>query len=171
MEEIELTYLASALPPGLGDAPHKEMLDIYLPSSSVHADLRIRKIGEKCEMTKKRPIKDGDASHQMENTIPLTAEEYEELSQVKGKRTKKTRYYYEENGVRYEVDVFRDNLAGLVLVDVEFESLEKKKEFRAPAWCLAEVTQEEFLAGGMLSGKQYAQIEPQLNRFGYKKIA
>lgn len=170
MEEIELTYLAKTLPPDLESAPHKEMLDIYIPASAEHPDLRIRKVGEKCEMTKKRPIKDGDASHQMENTIPLTKEEHEELSQIKGKRTRKTRYYYEEDGVRYEIDVFRDDLAGLVLVDIEFESLEKKAAFRPPAWCLAEVTQEKFLAGGMVCGKQYADLESQLNRFNYKKI-
>jgi len=170
MEEIELTYLARALPPGILSAPRKEMLDIYIPASAEHPDLRIRRVGEKCEITKKRPIKDGDASHQMENTIPLTKEEYEEMSQLKGKRTRKTRYYYEEGGARYEVDVFRDDLAGLVLVDIEFDSLEKKKSFHPPAWCLAEVTQEKFLAGGMVCGKRYADIEPQLAKFNYKKI-
>ena len=170
MEELELTYLAKKLPDGLKNVRSKDMLDIYIPSSAKHPTLRIRKIGERREVTKKQPIKEGDASHQLETTIPLTKEEYAELSELKGKRVEKTRYYYEEQGVTYEIDVFKGSLKGLVLVDVEFDSLEKKAAFVAPLWCLVEVTQEEFIAGGMICGKNYADIENKLQKFGYKKL-
>ena len=39
-----------------------------------------------------------------------------------------------------------------------------------PNFCLAEVTQEEFTAGGMLCGKSYEEIEPRLRGFGYSKL-
>ena len=39
-----------------------------------------------------------------------------------------------------------------------------------PNFCLAEVTHEEFLAGGMLCGKSYADIRESLKRLGYTKI-
>lgn len=39
-----------------------------------------------------------------------------------------------------------------------------------PDFCLVDVTQETFLAGGMLCGKRYADIEAGLDRFGYRKI-
>ena len=170
MEELELTYLAKKLPEGIKNSPAKEMLDIYLPSFGAHPDLRIRKIGDRREITKKQPVKDGDSSHQLETTIPLTKEEYAELNNLKGKRVEKTRYYYEERGINYEIDVFQSGLKGLVLVDVEFDSLEKKAAFVPPAWCLVEVTQEEFIAGGMLSGKSYSDIEEKLQKFGYIKL-
>lgn len=170
MEELELTYLAKELPKGLKNARSKEMLDIYIPSSAKHPDLRIRKIGERREITKKQPLKEGDASHQLETTIPLTKEEYAELSELKGKRVEKTRYCYKEGGVSYEIDVFHGGLEGLVLVDIEFDSLEKQKAFTAPAWCLADVTQEKLFAGGMLAGKKYSDIETKLLKFGYKKL-
>ena len=171
MEEIELTYLAKELPAGVKDSPYKEILDTYIPNTTGHATLRIRKAGEKYEMTKKEPIHKADSSHQLESTISLTAEEFGELNQLEGMRIRKKRYYYQENGTNYEVDIFQDKLSGLVIVDVEFDSLEKKAAFRPPAWCLAEVTQEKFLAGGMLCGKiEYADIEPQLRKFGYEKI-
>ncbi len=171
MEEIELTYLAKELPPDIKNSPHKEILDIYMPNASGHSTLRIRKAGEKYEITKKEPIRGNDSSHQLESTISLTAEEFRELSRLEGLRVKKKRYYYQENGTNYEVDIFQDGLSGLVLVDVEFDSLEKKGNFMPPEWCLAEVTQEKFIAGGMLCGKiKYADIEPQLRKFGYKKI-
>jgi CYTH domain-containing protein len=170
MEEIELTYLAKELPAGLEDSPRKDLLDIYIPSSANHPVLRIRKLGQKCEITKKQPIDESDSSRQLETTIPLTEEEFGELSQLKGKRVHKTRYYYRENDVDYEIDVFRDDLAGLVLVDVEFASLEEKCSFVPPPWCLKEITQETFIAGGMICGKRYVDIEKDLDRFSYKKM-
>jgi len=170
MEELELTYLAKELPAGLKKSRHKEMLDIYIPSSAKHPDLRIRKRGDICEITKKQPIKEGGASRQLETTIPLTKDEYKEFSQLVGKRVAKTRFYYQENDTNYEIDVFREKLSGLVLVDVEFDSMENKSSFVAPEWCLTEVTQEKFTAGGMLSGKSYSDIESKLKKFGYKKI-
>jgi len=170
MEEIELTYLLKGLPPGIENASKREMLDIYIPAAAEHPTLRIRRSGDKCEITKKEPIHGNDSSHQLETTIPLSKEEFEEFNQLSGKRVRKTRYDYYENGIHYEIDVFRDDLAGLVLVDVEFSSLEEKKIFIPPEWCLVEVTQEKFLAGGMVCGKHYADIKTQLDRFGYKRI-
>lgn len=170
MEELELTYLAKQLPKGFENARSKEMLDVYIPSSAKHPDLRIRKIDERREITKKQPVKGGDSSCQLETTIPLTSDEYTELSRLKGKRVEKTRYYYEERGANYEIDVFKGGLEGLVLVDVEFDSLEKQKTFIAPEWCLADVTQEKLFAGGMLAGKNYTDIESELIKFGYKKL-
>lgn len=170
MEELELTYLAKNLPVGFEKSPSKEMLDIYLPTGSEHPTLRVRRQGDRLEITKKEPINPDDRSHQLETTIPLTKEEYAELSQLPGKRLEKTRYYFEENGTTFEIDVFRGDLVGLVVVDVEFDSLEKKGKFVKPDWCLAEVTQENFIAGGMLCGKKYADIERDLLKFGYQKI-
>lgn len=170
MEEFERTYLLKELPSGFEGTRSEEMLDIYIPSSAKHPVLRIRKAGEKYEITKKEPLKSGDASHQIEITIPLTKAEYAELGRLSGKRVQKTRFTYQENKVRYEIDVFRGDLEGLVLVDVEFSSLEEEDAFVSPAWCLAEVTQEKFLAGGMVCGKKYSDIEIELQRFNYKRL-
>lgn len=170
MEELERTYLLKELPSGFEGTRSEEMLDIYIPSSVEHPVLRIRKIGEKYEITKKEPLKEGDASCQHETTISLTKDEYDELCGLPGKRVQKTRFYYQENGIEYEIDVFRGNLEGLVLVDVEFPSLKEKGAFAVPAWCLAEVTQEKFLAGGMVCGKKYSDIEKELQRFNYKRL-
>lgn len=170
MEELELTFLPKNFPTDLKDLPFKKMVDIYLPVKSVHPSLRVRLSGEKCEITKKQPIVEGDASHQLETTIPLTMDEYEDLEKIEGKRVVKNRYIYKTNGLNYEIDVFLKDLEGLVLVDVEFSSLEEKKSFVAPEWLLKEVTQETFLAGGMLCGKKYEDIKDRLDSFGYKPL-
>ena len=167
MEELEKTYLLKFVPLGLENATTNEVLDIYLPSTAAHAVLRIRKSGAKYEMTKKVPVVEGDASRQLETTIPLTEEEYTELATLPGKRIRKIRYYFEQNGNNFEVDVFKDTLEGLVLVDIEFTTIAEKGAFGMPDFCLVDITQEKFIAGGMLCGKSYSDITENLDRFKY----
>ena len=169
MIELEKTYLAKHIPTGLVDCEKKEIIDIYLPKSSKHAKLRIRKNGDKYEITKKELVNEGDASHQKEHTIKLSKEEFDELSKLDGKKIHKIRYYYPYNGRLAEIDVFKGDLKGLVVVDFEFDSVENKDAFQIPEFCLVDITQEDFIAGGMLCGKRYGEIEFELDRFGCKK--
>jgi adenylate cyclase len=171
MIELERTYLAKELPAGLKDCPSKEMIDIYVPASAPHPDLRIRKSGSSHVITRKRPVVEGDSSRMLEETIELSADEFSELNVVPGKRVEKKRYFYEQDGHTFEIDVFTGALSGLVLVDIEFDTVEEKDSFGMPSFCLVEVTQEKFIAGGMLCGKSYADIEDRLTKFGYKKLA
>lgn len=168
--EIELTFLPNFLPKEIFKSSSKEILDIYFPTNSKHPVLRLRKSGEKFEMTKKEPVKDSDASVQTENTIPLTKEEYLEFANLKGKRVEKIRYYYKENGQDFEVDIFGGELKGLVLIDVEFSSVEGKDKFKKLDWFGSDVTNENFIAGGMLCGKKYEDIKNELIKFDYKII-
>lgn len=171
MDEFELTYLAKEIPPAVFSSPSKEITDIYIPASAEHPVVRIRKSGKKHEITKKEPAKANDSSHLIETTIPLTAEEYADLSKLPGKRVSKTRYYYAQSGVTYEFDIFQEALAGLAIVEVEFKTAAQKDAFRKPDFCLADVTQEKFIAGGVLAGKSYRDIEAELARFGYGKLS
>ena len=170
MIELERTFLAKYLPEGLKNCKSKEIIDIYIPKSQVHPKIRIRKNGDKYEMTKKQPIHDHDKSKQKEQTIILTEEEFKELSKLDGKRVRKIRYFYEFNGNIAEFDVFQDELKGLVLVDFEFEDENAKDKFVMPDFCLIDITNEEFIAGGMLCGKSYKDIEEKLKKFNYKPI-
>jgi CYTH domain-containing protein len=170
MIEQERTYLARELPPGLHLAQSVELLDIYLPSNSAHPKLRLRKREKTHEITKKIPVLDNDFSRQTENTVSLTEEEFLELAQVQGKRLRKLRYSYPHNGKTLEIDIFQDELSGLVLVDAEFDNEQDMEGFMMPEFCLAEVTQEDFVAGGKLCGKSYNDIEPKLKKFNYKPL-
>lgn len=90
--------------------------------------------------------------------------------EIAGRRIHKTHYYYVVNGRTAEVDVFMDALTGLVVIDFEFETEEEMRDFKPPFICLAEVTQEEFIAGGMICGKRYVDLEKDLSRFNYQKL-
>ena len=166
--EIERTFLAKYLPRDLLKYPYKDCLDIYVPSSSRHPHLRIRQLGEVYEITKKQPIT--SASHQQETTIPLSKEEFIELATVKGKRVQKRRYYYRVDDHMAEIDIFGGDLSGLVLVDFEFISLDKASQFVPPEFCLINITQEEFIAGGYLTGKNFSDVQSRLNKFHYQQI-
>lgn len=169
--ELERTFLLKEFPKGLENCKSFEILDIYIPQEADHPTLRIRRIGEdRFEMTKKQPIKNNDSSEQREETISLSKEEFSDLSVLSGKRLKKKRYYYNNDIIKAEIDVFLDDFSGLVLVDFEFTSSKEKEDFIMPDFCLAEVTQEESIAAGFLSGKKYSDIEPFLNKYNYKKI-
>ena len=170
MIELEKTYLAKLLPEYLKKCKYNEIIDIYIPTYAVHPTLRIRKSGDKYEITKKEPVED-DPSHQNEETTTLTVDEFEELSKnLVGKRIDKIRYYYPFQGKTAEIDVFQGKLIGLVVVDFEFETVEEKNSFEMPEFCLVDVTSEEFIAGGMICGKSYEDIEEELNNLKYKKI-
>lgn len=170
MIELERTYLAKKLPDNLREVENKEIIDVYLPKDSKHPVLRLRKNGDRYEMTKKAPVKGNDSSKQLEQTIVLDRAEFEALRKIPGKVVSKQRYLYPYKGSILEFDVFKDALKGLVVVDVEFETEEGKDNFEMPEFCLVEVTQEKFIAGGMLCGAKYEDIEEKLDKLDYRKI-
>ena len=120
-------------------------------------------------ITKKEPLHGGDSSSFLEQTINLDIKEFEALSKIDGKRLRKIRYAYNYEGHTAEIDVFEDALEGLVLADFEFDGQGAMDAFKIPDFCLAEVTQEEFVAGGYLCGKSYSDIEAALKSYNYQK--
>ena len=169
--EIERTFLAKYLPKDIYKCKHIEIYDKYIPANQAHPILRLRKKGNIYELTKKQPITDGDASIQAEHTIQLTKDEYDALLSVSGKELRKIRYYFQtDNGVKYEIDVYKDALEGLVVIDIEFNSKTEMEELTESDMLLADVTQEEWVAAGMLAGKTYNDIKDELEKFDYKPI-
>lgn len=169
-DEFERSFLVRSMPASVSESASIEIHDIYIPFNSQHCKLRLRKSGEVLEMTKKIQAVSGNSSHLIEYNIPLTQPEFDELKKVNGKEVRKTRYYYSEKGVDYQIGVFHDKLQGLVVVDVEFTDKNSMECFKLPAWLLVEVTEESFLAGGELCGKSYDDLSPHLNKLGYVAI-
>jgi CYTH domain-containing protein len=170
MVELEKTYLAKFIPANMEGCKFKEIIDSYIPASSEHPVIRLRKNGNTFEITKKQPIFKKDSSVQSEETIVLSEMEFESLNKIRGKKIRKIRYRYKYSELVAEIDVFKDALEGLVLIDFEFKNKKEKSKFKMPDFCLSDVTQEKFLAGGMLAGKKYDEIKEKLSDFGYKKI-
>ena len=168
--ELERTFLLKYKPEDLDESKSVEIFDIYFPKEKFHPVLRIRSRDNKdFEITKKLPKNGDDSSEQEEYTIKLSKEEFDSLSTVDGKRVRKIRYYYDlKNGHNAEIDVFLDELKGLCMVDFEFKTIEEKENFVPLDFCLAEVTQDKWLAGGMLAGGNYEDAKQFLDKYGYK---
>ncbi|MFC1598602.1 hypothetical protein ACFL2U_01130 [Patescibacteria group bacterium] len=169
--EYENTYLMKFVPKDLILAEYIEIIDIYIPRKTTHPRLRIRKRENRYEICKKFPVKPGDGSEQHEFTIPLDGNEFDELNtNLKGKRARKYRYLYKHENRIAEIDVFQDDLNGLISVDFEFDNENDKNQFIMPNFCLVDVTQETAIAGGMLVGKSYSDIAPILDKYNYKPL-
>jgi len=169
--ELELTYLAREIPKEIANQTGHQLTDVYIPDTTgTHPHLRLRQKGDRYEITKKVPVSEGDASVQRETTIPLSKEEFQAMAPSSTKKVSKIRYEVVIDGYAAEVDVFQNDLHGLVIIDFEFSSQEQKSQFVAPRVCLAEVTQEDFVAGGLLADKTYSDIESELSRYNYRKL-
>lgn len=171
MIELERKYLAKTLPKNLKECKSKEVIDIYFPKSAAHPSLRLRKNGDKYEMTKKEPLSQDDTSEFLEQTIILRQDEFNEFNKLEGKKVHKIRYYYDYNGYTAEIDVFQGALKGLVVVEFEFPNREEKNNFTMPDFCLLELNEGDFkAAGGVLCGKSYEDIAHELDKLNYKQI-
>lgn len=168
--EYEKTYLAKRLPEGLSSAKSVLIRDVYVPESARHAMLRLRAKDDDYVITKKTILHGTDSSTMSEETIPLSAEEYTAHANCSTKSFVKRRYFVQIDGHSAEVDVYDETLKGLVVIDFEFLSEEQKEKFIMPEVCLADVTQEEGIAGGMLAGKSYEDIEQLLKQYGYERL-
>ncbi len=167
LAEIELTYLARELPKALLDVIPQRLTDRYIPDNSTFSVLRLRRKDYEYELTKKVPVKKGDYSSHTEHTIPIDTDEFEVLKKTSNRIVDKNRFTIIIDAYSAEVDVFLGELAGLVLIDFEFTSEAEKNRFRPPHFCLADVTQEQFVLGGQLAGKSYEDIKDDLQRFSY----
>ena len=169
--EIETTYLANSLPEAIKGLEGHTIIDTYFPAEAIHPHMRIRQKDSSYVLTKKSRTNEADASTHIEENVVLTKEEFEALNAGNGKTVAKIRYEIPLGSQVAEIDVFTGALEGLVLVDVEFSSSEARDAFVKPDFCGTDVTQEEFVAGGMLAGKTLQDILPGLNRLGYRPLA
>lgn len=170
MIELERTFLLKELPKKFDEFAAKEIIDLYIPKISRHPNLRIRKNGNIYTITKKTP-KNNDTSEFIEETLNLTKDEFEGLKAAENKIVRKFRYRRQQNNIIIEIDIFKDELKGLALVDFEFQTVQEKNNFKPFDFCGAEVTHEEVIAGGYLAGKSYKDIEEILGKkYNYKSL-
>lgn len=133
--EIERKYLVRKLPENLEQYNKKKIAQGYLCTEPV---VRIRRSNNDYYMTYK-----GDGLMVREEyNLPLTQEAYEHLRpKIDGLLIAKTRYLIPlDNKLTAELDVFEEDLNGLVIVEVEFNSVEEANAFHAPDWFGEDVT-------------------------------
>ena len=133
--EIERKFIPRRLPEHLEQYPFQEIEQGYLCTDPV---VRIRKKDDAYILTYKSS---GLLAHE-EYEMPLTAESYLHLRRkADGLLIAKRRYLIPLDGqLTAELDIFKNELDGALLVEVEFSSVEEADAFCPPDWFGEDVT-------------------------------
>ncbi len=131
--EIERKYLVDSLPENLDAFPHVEIEQGYLCTSPT---LRIRRMGDSFILTVKEKVHSlTSAIVNREEEFFLSSESYARLrGKCEGIMVEKTRYRIPVGKYTAELDIFHGRHEGLLLVEVEFPSVEAANAFTPPAW-------------------------------------
>jgi CYTH domain-containing protein len=163
--ERERRFLLEDLPEGLSRADsHTQITDNYIAGTR----LRIRKVRDPrtnkwiVKFSQKFAPEPQDFSRTIITNTYLNALEAETLSVFNTNEIRKNRYQYELDGRTFSIDMFLGDLFGLVMAEVSFETDEEMKEFKAPSFAIAEVTNNELFTGGRLSELTFADIRPEI---------
>ena len=149
--EIERKFLVKQLPENLESYSHSRLTQSYISRSPV---IRLRKIEKEEEVSYVLTVKSGGLSVRQEFELPLQEADYERLFQkVEGRVLQKVRYLIPlEDGYTAELDRFEGELEGLLLVEVEFPSVEAMNAFAAPDWFGEDVSGSAKYHNSVLSG-------------------
>ncbi|HEX8287009.1 MAG TPA: hypothetical protein VF556_03385 [Pyrinomonadaceae bacterium] len=100
---------------------------------------------------------------QMITTMILSEAECHLLNTLKGYNLKKNRYYHNFQNQIFSIDVFDNELKGLILCETERDSLDELLSIEFPGYAKTEVTEDNFFRGGNLSRTTRPEL---LNKLG-----
>ncbi len=151
--EIEKKFKIKKLPENLSQYKKKVIEQGYLCTNPI---VRIRRSNEDYILTYKslfgleenKETKNQEAKICHELEVPLNKEGYEHLREkIDGNLISKTRYLIplkqEGYSLKAELDIFEGSLKGLVIVEVEFPTIEIMKKFQSPEWFGEDVSNDK----------------------------
>lgn len=138
--EIERKFILSHLPDSLiSGVQGDEIKQGYLLRENCR-ELRIRKRNQEYWMT----LKQGSGLSRFEQECSIPSSQFEMLWPLtEGQRIEKTRYTVKQQEFLFEIDLFKEHLEPLVILEVEFETLQKSRDFLVPAFASREVTEDK----------------------------
>jgi len=137
--EIERKFILGKIPKNLNCVSKELIRQGYLVVLDDGLEIRIRQKGKKYFQT----IKIGSGLKRHEIEIEIEKFQFQKLwSVTKGKRIEKIRYVTKLNKNKVEIDVYKGNLSGLLVAEVEFKSVNESKRFVPPRWFGRELTGE-----------------------------
>lgn len=147
--EIERKFLVKKLPESLGQYKKREIEQAYLCNDPV---VRVRRDNDEYYLTYKSK---GFIARE-EYNLPLTKEAYEHLlAKADGLIITKNRYEIPDgNGLTIELDIFERDYEGLVIAEVEFDSLEQADSYTPPAWFGEDVSKDGRYHNNKMSQKK-----------------
>ena len=145
--EVERKFKVKTMP-DLNKYPKKIIEQGYLNTDPV---LRVRQEDDHYYMT----YKSKGFIEREEYNLPLNKEAYEHLIQkADGIVISKERYLIPYQKFTIELDVFKKDLDGLVIAEVEFETLDEANAFNPPEWFGEDVTSDPAYSNSNLSKRK-----------------
>ena len=146
--EIERKFLVGALP-SLNGYKHSEIVQGYV---SFSPEIRVRKLDDKYYRTEK-----GEGMIVREETeTEIDREAAEEMfKKIKTNLIEKTRYYIPYNKFTIELDIYKGIFKGLIVAEVEFETIEEARAFIPPDWFLEDISEKREYRNKILALKTF----------------
>lgn len=137
--EIERKFLVDNLPDaGILSAP-TSIDQGYLTAESGELEVRLRRKGDHYFQT----IKQGQGLSRVQTEVALSREQFDAMwPHTEGRRVVKRRHEIPHGPHIIELDVFGGSLEGLLIAEVEFDSVDRAREFDPPEWFEEEVTDD-----------------------------
>ena len=155
--EIERKFLVKTLP-NLAHAEKHEIVQCYVQTSPV--EIRARAVdNQQFFLTKKQ----GTGLARKESEKEITKEKFEKfLTKARDRFIEKTRYIFSLTEYVAEIDVFEGKHRGLMLVEVEFPTVDEAENFTPPVWFGREVTTDKRFKNSNLALNPFT---PKTNNF------
>ena len=149
--EIERKFLLDKLPQDIEIVESFEIIQFYICQDKDKI-VRLRKIGNRYNIG----FKKGGGLSRFEKEISIAENDFIDLKKL-GEKNKisKRRLITMIGKNRIEIDVFKENLEGLLVVEVEFETQEEAKKFVPPKWFAKEVTDDYKYTNSYLSSHSH----------------
>ena len=157
--EYERRFLLDAVPTGA--VRPRRIVDHYVDGTR----LRLRSVDEAGAETDrklghKRRVVETDPTAIMHTSLYLDEAEFDVLSTLPGRRLVKTRWAVDADGSPASVNEFHEDLAGLILLEVDLGDPSRLDRFVPPGWVGPEVTHHEAFTGGALAGASFDSLRP-----------
>jgi len=161
--EWERRFLVDRFPADISITGVRHIIDRYI----IGTRLRLRRTSDSqgtvaFKLTQKLNDTAQAALQGQLTTIYLAEEEYRVLEALPASHLEKMRYSVPPFGV----DVFKGDLAGLILAEAEFNSAEEAAALDLPAFLFKEVSADQRFTGGYLSSASREQVLKNLREFG-----
>jgi CYTH domain-containing protein len=145
--EVERRFLLAGVPEGAEVLKAVDIEDRYLDGTRLRLRRQVQRGGPiVVKLTQKLPAPGEHGEQGVLTTLYLSEAEHAALAALPAATLRKTRLSI----APYGVDVFAAPLDGLVLAEIEFDSLDDAAAFRPAPFCLAEVSEDRRFTGGSL---------------------
>ncbi len=163
--ELHRTFLIDGLPPPLtARGRHLQIFDTYIAETRI----RLRKIRDPYEnmwthiLQQRYSPSDGVETKFVE--MYLNESEFKLFAGFEGREVRKNRYFHEFDLAVYAFDIFLGPLDGLAMAKVELDTREALDALQVPAFSRIELTNLPFFTGESLAGKDFMDVENELDR-------